>query len=477
MEFRLLTETHDPDEHRALSLEGKRWALTTPLDIHSDAAPVAAYTCISYVWGAARAPNPVHPSVQMSSHTLPALRTAMHSGGAAFWMDAFCVPLERPAKRATLESMGFIYNRAERVVVVLTKASMEAFAQMAAWDMKGAAAPPREPLDVLERDMWIRSVWTYQEVVNSRNLFFAGEDSDAALVDGNTFLSAFGYYLATYKKWNNMASVALRERYPYLDAFEDLIADWLISKYGERSAYLVIASMQRRVWAEDANYFYSMIGAITTQPSQRTSNPTTATLADAFMIVCEAKGDYSFIFCANERDVRPGLTWRPQPEILLAVMPWHSFGEMQWGERDNRGVLTLKAMLRLERSGNVGKEGKRIIGAFLALEDGLPDASDDEIVGRLVVALGHMGFTGSSVPLMMSEGYFFPQWPIAENQDVAVWASSSILWVMGAPSIAVVHDADEGKKSYIPGVFMGHVHTAAATELVIEDSIVHQIRF
>jgi hypothetical protein len=52
-----------------------------------------------------------------------------------------------------------------------------------------------------------------------------------------------------------------------------------------------------RIWHEEANYFYAMIGTITKRPSRRTSDPTVETVSDGFMAVCETP---SYFAAVNE---------------------------------------------------------------------------------------------------------------------------------------------------------------------------------
>ena len=53
------------------------------------------------------------------------------------------------------------------------------------------------------------------------------------------------------------------EKFPRLNASEDLIADGLTAVYQERSALQVMDNMDRRLIREPKSRFYSMIGAIT----------------------------------------------------------------------------------------------------------------------------------------------------------------------------------------------------------------------
>lgn len=488
MEFRLFTQVSGSPVSPVkphIEIDGVSWCISGPLDFDASPSQIPEYACVSYVWGSDRLPNPFYPQVSMSTHTLPALAASIRfprTGSRAFWIDAFCIPIERTCKAATLSSMGFIYGHASEIIVVLTYDSFRAFKTIASWDIGGNDDPPAALLDLLNSDMWIRSVWTYQEVVNGPSITFVGEDSSEDPVSGVNFLNRLGHFISEFKKRNGMSSFVFRALYPALDAFEDLLADWMIAAYLSRSAYGVMACLQRRTWIEDANYYYSMIGTITAEPSRRARNPALATLADAFMSVCEDKGDYSFIFCANARDTRPGLVWRPapDPEILRVVVPWHSFGELQRGERDSHGVLTLKNMLRLTRCESIGEDGKNIITSFVSsgqAEHQRRAENDDTLAQTMYECLVQMGFTGGNNPVVMQQGFFYPQWSIPNSSDIEAefWASTAIRMVSGSPGLVVVSDSARTPKSYLPGIFVGVV-SGDPSGLIIEESASQPVR-
>ncbi|RDX41477.1 hypothetical protein OH76DRAFT_1412108 [Lentinus brumalis] len=120
MEMRLMIETEAPADdlsrHSTMAAAGRYWTLSDPLDI---SGTLPRYACASYVWGNERLPNPVHPSIMMSDRTLPTFAAvARHAPQCAIWIDAFCVPVEPSKKRPTLESLGFIFSRADCVVAV-----------------------------------------------------------------------------------------------------------------------------------------------------------------------------------------------------------------------------------------------------------------------------------------------------------------------------------------------------------------------
>lgn len=103
-------------------------------------------------------------------------------------IDSFCVPIKDMAKRATLESMGFIYAHAAQVVIVLSNEAFVALEMMSQFNTAPTKSTITECLDVLKNNEWIRSTWTYQKVVNCQDLLFMGEG-----MAGQDFFSRFGH--------------------------------------------------------------------------------------------------------------------------------------------------------------------------------------------------------------------------------------------------------------------------------------------
>ena len=135
--------------------------LSDPLTLSGDLnkALVPKFTCISYVWGKDRSPNPFHPEQLMSNNTIPSLSAAIqHSEHPAFWIDALGVPSHAP-RHATLGSMGYIYSLAAEVIITCPETLHPVLSAM-----QSASPLPEETLHQLEQDDWVTSVWTYQEV-------------------------------------------------------------------------------------------------------------------------------------------------------------------------------------------------------------------------------------------------------------------------------------------------------------------------
>lgn len=462
-----MIETEAPADgltpHSTIAADGRYWRLTEPLDISSDTLP--KYACASYVWGDGRLPNPVHPSILMSDRTLPTFAAvARHAPGCAIWIDAFCVPVEPSKKRPTLESLGFIFSRADCVVAVVASASLAAMREMEATEaaISCQLSPPadlsRRPLDMLDTDMWIRSVWTYQEVVNNSGpLLFASTVQGEAAIDSMDVLKAIGGYSLAYSQLHSQyADIDHRN---VLD-FESLLLDCQMAAYAQRSAFVIMSGLDNRTYLEPANFFYSMMGALTTRPSSRTTKPTLEGLAERFMELCEEKGDYSFIFSARERDARLGLHWRPLPGVLKPVLTWHCYGEGQPGRRVDGGILLENVVVFTpvpadRHDGDafwswVRKFVSRWIRAF----------PDSELENRSVLIrralTNYVGFTGAGGTFLTEDGVFYAQGVLPEGL-LSICVSRGIQWTFGAPAIAqVVHDGDI---TYTPGVFIGNVRS------------------
>ena len=202
--------------------------------------------------------------------------------------------------------------------------------------------------DVLEKEEWVSRAWTYQEAVNSKSLYITCEDSHGAIVDGSHFLNCLGYTLS--RLCGNSPVSDKRQRYPRLDAFEDLIVDYLVAGYQARSALQVMSNMDRRTQRRPEDHFYAMIGAISTA---RANSVSSLDPHEAFMALCERKCDYSFIYSAAKRDSTPPKRWRPVAGDLPAILPWHCWGEGSPAYEES-GSLYLDLMLQVSEVSDRG---------------------------------------------------------------------------------------------------------------------------
>ncbi|KAI0739138.1 hypothetical protein C8Q80DRAFT_232635 [Daedaleopsis nitida] len=476
MEMRLMVEIQPLSDslstNRTIIVDGRHWQLSEPLDILSSSSSLPAYTCASYVWGEGRAPNPIHPSVKMSDRTLETFAAvARHARVSAIWIDAFCVPAERIAKRLTLESMGFIYARAASVIAVLASESLAAVREMGEFVATHSCRNPgeevsKQPLEMLDADMWIRSVWTYQEVVNGTGflLFVSPAEADQP-IKGDVMLHSVGGYLTAYGNSVDKPHGWMDIAYRHVFDFEQLLADWQMSLYTKRSAYLIMSGLNYRMYTTPANYFYSMIGALTDKPCNRATDPTVEALAERFMELCEEKGDYSFIFSSVPRDARPRLRWRPVPAILKSVLTWHSVGSGQPGAKVEGGVLLhnvsiFKPILPEGGRSPVGKIGQKIIEGWMRH----PSEGEDRAMLLHRALTEAMRFTGTGGWFATEGGIFYPQHALPDG-DITIVVTHGVKWVFGAPGMAVVQLG--GSFVYAPGVFVGEVGSNGVSEFLL----------
>lgn len=154
MEFRLiLKDALDANFNTTtICLENQNWCLSEPLRFGVSYIP--HFAAISYRWGLGRLPNPFHDGHQMSDQTYYALSAAIkNSTCTAFWIDALCIPVNQPARSATLGAMGFIYSIAEEVVV-----SFPAERSAILKELQNSDRLTDEALLDLENDEWVRKL-------------------------------------------------------------------------------------------------------------------------------------------------------------------------------------------------------------------------------------------------------------------------------------------------------------------------------
>ncbi|KAH9886068.1 hypothetical protein C8Q73DRAFT_292994 [Cubamyces lactineus] len=472
MELRLMmvAESGTPSE-RTIEVDGKTWMLSEPIpDVNSET--LEPYLCVSYVWGSGRAPNPVHPSILMSDRTLQTFAAVTRSlPGKPIWIDAFSVPVERMAKRATLESLGFVFWRAEAVVAVLRPESIAAIEEMKVFmaTKPRPAVVPDAPLAALEADEWIRSVWTYQEVVNSKDLWFVSEARDGVpakeAVEGQHVLDIIGAYINQWETMPGKDSGGIRHVYPHADNFQELLVDYRLRAYACRSALQIMYGMNHRASVAPFNHFYSMIGALTSSPSLRATKPTIELLAERFMELCEEKGDYSYIFCAAPRDTRPGLRWKPIPCTFPSILAGHIFGEGLPGKRVDGGVVLSNVLvLPIARESRCSALlNKTLISYFQQWLKGVAryhginaDGPEDTLTKTGYECLRLMEFKGEGHWYTTDLGVFYPRDELPGDGEVTICISLAVSWRFGAPALAKVTSVDE-EAQYILGVFVGPV--------------------
>jgi hypothetical protein len=456
--FRLLVPASDTVPLGTVSIDvaGQRWRVVdygaVPLSTH---AP--EYICVSYSWGVKKTSNPFDPERPMSLRTLPVLETAITSlRPPAIWLDAVCMPSQEQARSLCLRNMGAIYAAASSVLTILSPSASILLDKVRRKD-----AIDSEGLQQFEADDWVSRVWTYQEIVNSKLISFTAEGETGNPVPGHDLLNAVVCAISDYCKTEQVDGSEFRQRYPRLDALESLIADWFMANYSERSAYQIMSAMEGRtppVYPDD--YFYAMIGAITSVPS---TDPNDAALSppEYFMRVCEQKGDFSFLYSSAPRASGNAGSWRPRSGPLLPIVPWFSAGERQTGEL-HLDSLHLHNMVSVPL-GPLEEAARTFIYDWLkAVQSPLPPNIEDAVRAKLY----RTGFTGCGEYLETKHGLFFRQYPLVDADNGVVFVAKDISLPFGAPAL-LLDPAESGMTRLRDvGVFVGPVPETRETIII-----------
>jgi hypothetical protein len=455
--FQLLVPSSDTASSEAAMIDvaGQRWQV-----VHHGAVPFPAhapdYICVSFSWAGGRTPNPFDPERPMSSRVLPALTAAIAAlRPPAIWLDAACIPSLEPARSLCLRSMGAIYAAASGVLAVLSPSASVLLDKVRREEAVGA-----EELLLLEADDWVSRAWTYQEMVNSKIISFAAESDTGDPVSGHKLLNAVGHAIAQYRKAEQVDPYEFHEQHPRVDALETLIDDWLRADFAQRSAYRIMNAMAGRTALYPDDYFYAMIGAISTSPSV---DPNDAALSPAeyFMRACEQKGDFSFIYSSAPRASGDAGGWRPRPGPLPPVVPWPSVGERQAGELHSASLhLHNMASVTL---GQLDGAAKMFVQDWLkTVRSPLPPDIGDAVRETLYRA----GFTGCHECLETICGLFFPQHPLVDAGNCLVFVATDIFFNFGAPGLLLDSAESGATRLRDVGVFVGRVPKTRETVII-----------
>lgn len=503
--LRLLVPNDNPTSEPTIQLNGRHWEVIEVVEVESP-----SYVCITYAWGHNVTTNVLYGgSNLMSSRIISVLETAIQAledPNPALWIDAFCLPPRGdPLRHDAIDQMGDIYLGASKVIVVLSKDS-GAFLKIAKHGIKGAAGVTHVPaLKALDQDEWVTRSWTYQEIANAKGWLFVAEgNGKETAVDGFALLNGLGNAKMAYRRHlaqgddTVAAETQTRLQLPHADLLEEVLLACVVGAPLEMSALQVMSNVNRRIQEREEDYFNAMLGAIV-RSKESTSirldwkimaesalvkelenqlqfkdnregsvvdeilRPLkVAYAANRFMQACERKSDYSFIYTTAKRSELDGQGWRPVPEILCPVCPWHSYGASQRGEI-HHGRLELQDMFPTQ-AGNLTASAERFIATWVQIF--FPAESDSHSVEKVRLCLRQVGFSPSDEsqrPFVLKDGYFFPQWSVDFSDQLKVYLSSSIRWNFGAPAICVDESGDlqNGGKFVSPGVFIGDVFAIA----------------
>lgn len=472
--FRLLVPATEltPLDVPYVELCGSRWVLTELMPI-SDAPP---YTCISYSWGRGRTKNPLNYDQLISDRTIPAIEAAIKvsqsqknwtnvqfsfscdtqkeeagqvaalKASQAFWIDALCVPPQESDKAACLRSLGVIYSSAWQVFVILSESCSSVVHQIRDTGHLDLAA-----LFILDSDDWITRAWVYQEAVNSKSLYFIAQDDETILVSGLDFLNEVMTATSDYRNAHGIDPFTWGEQHPRLESLENLIADYRIAEYAARSALQVMSVIHQRVVKRDEDLFYAMVGAITNLSLESQGNQLIHP-SEYFVRVCEAKGDYSFIYCVAPRSDVQGRHWRPiAGKIYPAISGLLISGDGQSGYLEATH-LQLKNMYRMSHDG-VNSDAIKDIGKFL--QSDITKSSPSDIADSILERLRQKGFSGCGEYLELENGFFFPQSTFTHSDDIFVAISLDVRWTNGGPGLLLRTNGTEINQFCDVGVYIG----------------------
>ncbi len=126
--------------------------------------PPMKYVAISHVWadGRGNAKENSLPRCQLRyiQNAVNELYESRHHP-VPFWIDTLCVPLLKPLRKLSIHQMQKIYREADKVLVL--DASLECTT---------IDASPEECLTRIQVSPWMQRLWTLQEGIFAKNLYF-----------------------------------------------------------------------------------------------------------------------------------------------------------------------------------------------------------------------------------------------------------------------------------------------------------------
>jgi hypothetical protein len=215
-----------------------------------------------------------------------------------------------------------------------------------------------------------------------------------------------------------------------------------------------MSAMYRRVSESEDDKFYAMVGAITATPlydqDTRSVHP-----AEYFMRICESKGDYSFIYSTAPRSEISGKCWRPVIGQIHAIFPWHTYGK---GQGQSGSIfpthIQLNNMCRMTL-GSLDLTARQFVEKIFQADNAV--SSSDSISTIILRSLREAGFSGCGEHLELTGGYFFPQTPLTQVDEVLVVIATEVQWVFGAPGLLVKGNGFDINHFSGVGVFVGPI--------------------
>lgn len=372
----------------------------------------------------------------------------------AIWIDALCVPARGPERAACLRSMGAIYSAAMQVFVVLPATCSEPLHKIHNTEQMGL-----KELLALDGDEWITRAWTYQELANSQMTLFIAQGDGGVLIHEHDYLNAILTDSTDYAEAQEIERTKLAIQFPRLDSLQEMIAEHKIVEYAGRSVYQVMSAMQTRFAEREEDRIYAMIGVVTNLPSDNL-NDLSINPAEYFMRICEAKGDYSFIFSATPRNELPGKGWRPVADTIQPVLSGLLISGSGLSGHQEETHLQLDKMCRMMPA-TVNPDALKAIGKFL--QSDIASLSQGDIANAILERLRDKGFSGCGDYLELENGFFFPQSMFAGSDESFVIVSADVQWMNGGPGLLVRSNSTDINQFCDIGAFVGRFPKASET--------------
>lgn len=225
-----------------------------------------------------------------------------------------------------------------------------------------------------------------------------------------------------------------------------------------------MAAMDSRTQTHAEDHFYAMMGAISTEPAVLSSDVVSP--CEAFMRLCEKKGDYSFVFSSAGRDTTQ--KWRPREcEDLPAVLNMTVSGMVSADGRTRQGRLRgrmeggevrVEDVVVVKRVDGIGEVQRGFVERWLVGSKPEGFYAGVELERAAFEALREMGFTGLEKWLATECGLFFPQWKVPDGMEVEFVVAVGLQWRLGSPGLARYRERpDNSDTMYVPGVCFGKI--------------------
>jgi hypothetical protein len=214
-----------------------------------------------------------------------------------------------------------------------------------------------------------------------------------------------------------------------------------------------MSAMRTRFSEREDDRIYSMIGVIKKFPpdcfNKKLIHP-----AEYFMNVCEEINDFSFIYSIASRSEIPGKCWRPVAGKMESIL----FGTVVGGIGQVGFVtpthLQLENMINIKK-GVIGIDGLNAVNCYLQANDA--GVQSEEIAFSIFERLQRKGFSGCGDYLELENGFFFPQLPFVNSDEIFVVACSGMNCTNFAPGLLLRSNGTDINQFCDVGVFVGRL--------------------